>query len=139
MKLADNIVFLANIGYGYFVTDVRCVATHYARFLGNTVNAKGMLSSDRFYGFIKRWTQLKAVKPHNLGQQRANIGSKDNIGHFFETLGNLHRENLLDAPERIWNVEKSGISTEHSPPRSFVPRSPRPKESGGMITCLNGQ
>jgi len=48
MKLADNIVFLANIGYGYSVTDVRCVAANYARFLGKTVNAKGMLSLDRF-------------------------------------------------------------------------------------------
>ncbi|KAH3792421.1 hypothetical protein DPMN_145917 [Dreissena polymorpha] len=38
-KLADHIVFMANIGYGYSVTDVRCMAADYARSLGKNVRA----------------------------------------------------------------------------------------------------
>jgi len=75
-----------------------------------------MLSSDWSYGFMKRWTQLKAVKPQKLGLQRANMASKDNIDHNFDELGSLlNRHNPLDTQERIWNVDVAGISTEHSP------------------------
>jgi len=117
-KLADHIVFMANIGYGYSVTDVRCMAADYARSLGKNVRAKGELSSDWFYGYMQRWAQLKAVKPQKLGLQRAKTASKATIDRYFEELGSiLHRNGLLDAPERIWNVDETGFSTEHSPPK----------------------
>ncbi|KAH3798268.1 hypothetical protein DPMN_151865 [Dreissena polymorpha] len=40
-KLADHILFIANIDYGYSVTDVKCMAADYARSLGKNVRAKG--------------------------------------------------------------------------------------------------
>ena len=65
-----------------------------------------------------RRLQLKAVKPQKLGLQLAKTASKATIDRYFEELGSiLYRNGLLDAPERIWNVDETGFSAEHSPPK----------------------
>lgn len=117
-NLVDHIMYMANIGYGYSVIDIRCMAADYGRSLGKTIRAKGELSPDWFYAFMNRWDQLKAVKPQKLGLQRAKTASKEALNSYFEELGNIIFTNqLVDAPERIWNIDESGFSTEHSPPK----------------------
>ena len=96
---------------------------------------------------MERWAKLKAVKPQKLGVQLAKTASKDTIDRYFGELGSiLHRNGLIDASERIWNVDETGFSTEHSPPKIVCaedskaqavtsPRSKNVTMNGGMRRC----
>ena len=66
-----------------------------------TVKAKDMLSSDWFYGFMKRWTQLKTVNTQKFGLQRAKMASKDNIDHNFDELGSLLNRHIYLIPQIV--------------------------------------
>ncbi|XP_052263785.1 uncharacterized protein LOC127866960 isoform X1 [Dreissena polymorpha] len=115
-KLADHILLIAKIGYRCSVNDIRCMAADFARSLGKNVRAKGKLSSDWFYGFEQRWPQLKALKLKKVGLPRTKTTSEVIIDGYCRELGSiLHRNGLLDAPERIWIVDESSFSSEHSP------------------------
>jgi hypothetical protein len=116
--LVDHIIHMANIGYGYTISSIQYMAADYARSLGKSVKAREGLSQNWFYAFLGRWEQLKVVAPQKLGMARAKAASKENIGNYFQELEKvLIENNLLNAPERIFNVDESGLSTEHSPPK----------------------
>ncbi|KAH3866264.1 hypothetical protein DPMN_029323 [Dreissena polymorpha] len=57
-RLADHIIHMGNIGYGYPVTEVLRVAAGYAKSLGKTI-AKDQLSKPWFYSFLKKHEELK--------------------------------------------------------------------------------
>lgn len=141
--LVDHIIYMGNIGYGYSMIDMRCMAAEYGRSLGKDVKAKAELSGHWFYRFMKRWDKLKSVKPQKLGLPRAKTASKETIDEYFHELGHvLTTHGLLGAPDHIWNIDESGFSTEHSPPKIVCSRdtkaqavtSPRTKN----VTLIGG-
>lgn len=117
-QLVEHIVYMANIGYGYTISDIQYMAADFARSLGKTVRAKEGLSQGWFYALLGRWDQLNVVSPQKLGLARARSASRETITSYFSELNNVLKDHdLLDAPERIFNVDESGLSTEHSPPK----------------------
>lgn len=67
---------------------------------------------------MSRWPNLKLVKPQKLSTCRAKYTSKENIDKYFRELSNiLTQNNLHDKPERIFNIDESGINSEHSSPK----------------------
>ena len=117
-QLVEHIVYMAKIGYGYTISEIQFIAADYARSLGKIVRAKEGLSQSWFYGFLRRWEELKVATPQKLGLIRAKSASKETSGNYFDELETVLRDNnLFDAPERIFNVDESGLSTEHIPPK----------------------
>ena len=117
-QLVDHIVYMAKIGYGYTITDIQHIAGDFARSIGKTVRAKDALSQGWMYSFLGRWEELRVVKPQKLTLSRAKSASKETISNYFIELGSILKENgLLNAPERIYNIDESGFSTEHTPPK----------------------
>ena len=65
-KLVEHIKYMANIGYGYTKSNIQYMARNYAEAVGKTVKGPEALSNCWFYGFMRRWPELKTVKPQKL-------------------------------------------------------------------------
>ncbi|XP_053389486.1 uncharacterized protein LOC128552471 [Mercenaria mercenaria] len=116
--LVEHIVHMSKIGYGYCITDLQNVAADYARSIGKSVRAKAGLSQEWVYSFLSRWDELKVVKPQKLSLNRAKAASDETIQAYFSELETILLDNnLMNSPERIYNVDESGFSTEHTSPK----------------------
>ncbi|CAG2252971.1 unnamed protein product [Mytilus edulis] len=70
-----------------------------------------------FEGFIKRWPELRVVKPRSLEILRAKCGSVANVEKYFASLKEVVlKYNLQDKPHLIFNVDEKGITLNHKPP-----------------------
>ena len=62
-QLVEHVSYMANIGYGYNKMGIQHMAREYPDSLGKSVKSERSLSNCWFYGFLKRWSDLKVVKP----------------------------------------------------------------------------
>lgn len=66
---------------------------------------------------MKRWPDLKVVKPRTLEYQRAKSSNQWNVKRYFvEVSSILTKYNLFDKPHRVFNVDEKGITPNHAPP-----------------------
>ena len=76
------------------------------------------LSSMWLYAFMKRWQANKLVKPQKLQMSRTKSASRETIVIYFQELGKvLQQNNLMEATEIFYNIDKTRISMDHSPPK----------------------
>ena len=116
--LVDHLSYMADIGYGYQKSKVQYMARDFAAVLGKDIKNQEYLSNCWFYGFIGRWPEMKVVKPQKLTIFRAKSASSEVLGKYYQELGTiLKSNNLLNKPERIWNIDETGVPTEHSRPK----------------------
>ena len=140
-KLVAHISYMADIGYGYNKSGIHYMASDYAHSLGKEVPATEKLSNCWFYGFLKRWAELKVVKPQKLSISWAKSASSEVLANYYTELGNiLSANNLTNKPERIYNVDETGISTEHLPQKNVcnVGTNPQAVTSprSSTVTCI---
>ena len=142
-QLVEHVKYMADIGYGYTKSKIQYMAADFARSIGKQVKAEKGLSDHWFYGFLKRWPDLKMAKPQKLQISRAKSASKEVIDKYFYELGNVMRENgLMEAPERIYNLDETGLSTEHAPPKIICSKESNPQavtsERSANVTIIAG-
>lgn len=126
--LVEHIKYMGDIGYGYTKSNVQHMATDYCKSMGKSVISEKGLSSMWFYAFMKRWPDLKLAKPQKLQMSRAKSASREAIDSYFHELGTvLQQNNLLESPERIFNIDETGISMEHAPPKIVCASSSNPQ------------
>jgi hypothetical protein len=139
-KLVAHIKTMADLGYGFTITEVVDKATNYAVYLGKRSHDKP-LSVKWFKGFRQRWPELRVIKPRALSNYRASSTSQAAVSDYFTNLeAVLKTNNLLDKPECIYNVDEKGIQTEHAPPYivSGKSRTPAITSSRSAITTVIG-
>jgi hypothetical protein len=64
-----------------------------------------------FYSFLKRWPDLKVLKPRVKGSNKMCVDK-----YFDELRAVIHKYNLQDKPHLIYNVDEKGIQANHNPP-----------------------
>lgn len=100
------------------------LATSTAVFLGlKKVNEEG-LSSQWFRRFMRRWPELKVVKPQKLNLRRAKATNEEVVDSCFEELEKvLEKYNLKDKPHLIYNIDEyqTGFQVEHESHRVVAP------------------
>jgi hypothetical protein len=115
-ELVHHIKYMGDIGYGYNKAEIQYMARDFALSLGKPVKSKDAMSNSWFYDFLARWPELKMVMPQKLSIARARAASKENLDAYYKELGNiLSTNNLFDHPERIYNIDETGVSTQHTP------------------------
>ena len=108
---------MASVGYGYSRLDLRHVATDLAVYL-NKRSSTELLSDHWVTNFLKRWPSLKLCKPRKLEWVRAKSANGTVIDNYYNELEKVLLENnLLDKPQLVYNLDETGISTEHAPTR----------------------
>ena len=116
-KLTEHIKTMATYGYGYTRQEVTDLATDFAHML-NKKPKESVLTLRWFEGFIKRWPELRVLKPRSLEIQRAKCGNIANVESYFKELESVMRKyDLLDKPHLIFNVDEKGITLDHKPPQ----------------------
>ena len=104
------------------------MAKNYAESLGKPVKPKDALSNCWFYSFLKRWPNLKVAKPQKLTIVGSKSASQDSLDIYYKELGTiLTNHTLRDKPQIIYNVDESGVSTEHSPPKIVCSTNTKPQ------------
>ena len=103
--LVQHLVYMASIGYGYTKMSIQRMAKEYAISLNKKITAKNdnseHLSNNWFYGFLKRWPDLRLVQPQKLSISRAESASPENIKAYFKELSSLiTRNGFSDKPNQ---------------------------------------
>lgn len=116
VKLVKHITSMAELGYGFTVSEVVAKASDYTVYLNKRPNDKP-LSVKWFKGFKNRWPELKVLKPRSLAKCKAASTTHQAVDDYFTNLYTvLSTNNLLDKPECVYNIDEKGIQTEHTPP-----------------------
>ena len=132
---------MADIGYGYNKADIHHMAKDYADSLGKNVKAEEKLSSNWSNGFIDRRPNLKRVKPQKLSIYRAKSASREVLDKYNKEMASvLTSNNLHDKPGRIYNVDETGDSSEHNPPKVICHKNTIPQcitsSRGSTVTII---
>jgi hypothetical protein len=74
----NHMTYMANIGYGYSKAKIQLVGRNYAQAQGKNLRSGEalQLSNNWFYGMLKRWPELKLVKPQKLSMSKAKAASQ---------------------------------------------------------------
>ncbi|XP_062586317.1 uncharacterized protein LOC134247943 [Saccostrea cucullata] len=145
--LAQHLIYMAGIGYGYTKMDIQRMARQYAHSLNKKLHTKNEntdhLSNNWFYGFLRRWPDLKLVKPQKLSMARAKNASPEKMKAYFKELSTiLTKHELADKPNQIFNIDETGISTDHSPPKIVCGKDVNPRSitspRSSTITIIAG-
>ena len=116
-KLYKHIIYLAEIGFGYNKTAIHYMANDFPDSLGKSTKGE-KLSDNWFYGFTKRRSDLITVKPQKLSVPRAKSASRETLDRYYKELEVvLSINNIEDKPWNIFNIDETGVNTEHSPPK----------------------
>ena len=94
---------------------------------------------------MSRHPEIKTKKPKSLSMLRAKATTKESIDAYYEELSKIMKDNgLTNKPERIFNIDETGLSPEHNPCRVVaaadedVPGITSPRSSTTtLIACCN--
>jgi hypothetical protein len=121
-ELSQFLVDVAQAGYGKTRRQVMTIAENVAR-------EKGSLKPDRrisrgwFEGFMKRQPQLSLRKGDATANVRMDCVNPEAMSQYFDLLNDVLEEHgLKTEPERIYNVDETGMPLDHRPPKIVTQR-----------------
>ena len=116
-QLVEHLKEVAYVGYGYRRKQIIPLATEYAVAAGIR-SPESPLGTTWFYNFMARWPELKLVQPSSLDVSRAKCVDEDIVNNYYLKLKEvLEKYDLVNAPERIFNIDEKGLSTNHKIPK----------------------
>ncbi|KAL4226892.1 hypothetical protein ACF0H5_014870 [Mactra antiquata] len=122
----EHLKFMSLCGYGYSRSEVVEIATEYAVCLNKRTRDQP-LSFQWYTNFMSRWPELNILKPLGLQIQRAKATTEECVSNYYQDLQSiLHKYNIINKPERIYNIDEKGLSTCHKPP-AVVTGSSKPQ------------
>ena len=72
---------------------------------------------------MQRWPDLALRKGDALAQPRANAVNATNLNNYYNLLEKTLKENdLFNCPNRIYNMDESGLPLDHKPPKVIALR-----------------
>ncbi|XP_033728930.1 uncharacterized protein LOC117318038 [Pecten maximus] len=113
--LADHCIGMAHLGYGF----TRWQIIEMAKNMCEVVGKENIEPSKHwFYGFLGRFPELSMVKPKKKEVARDKAVTSDMLCTYFAELKLiLDKYQIMNKAEQIWNVDESGISLDHTPPK----------------------
>ncbi|XP_052778555.1 uncharacterized protein LOC128215995 [Mya arenaria] len=94
------------------------------------------LAPSWFNGFRKRNPEVRMTRPQKLSVIRAKCTSEEVLNNYFKELDKvLKAHNLHESPESIWNIDETGLQTEHSPRKILCMHG----EKANAVTSNRGQ
>lgn len=88
-------------------------------------------------GFLKRNPRISLRMPENTSAARAQAFNKENIAGYFNALSAIMDQHQF-APENIYNVDESGLSTVQKRPQRILATKGR-KQVGALSSAERGQ
>ncbi|XP_054724111.1 jerky protein homolog-like [Uloborus diversus] len=130
--IVESLKFMARCGYPQDRKDLKYIVKGFTEALPpsrkmNIPFKDFVPGPDWFRNFEKRWhEELSRRKPELLTKSRADAMSPYIVNHFFDMYENLlHENNLLEHPERIFNLDETGLGTDARNCGVFVAKNAR--------------
>lgn len=148
-ELVNYISECANMHYGLSTKEVRRLAYDYAKVNKTTYPASWDVHQKAgktwFSYFLKRHSDISLRKPQATSLARSTAFNKTNVNLFFNKLQEVITKNQF-SPERIFNIDETGVSTVHTPVKILTKKGTKQVgsitsgERGANITiisCIN--
>ena len=120
-NLAEHVSHIAKFGYGYSKAELCTLGTDMAIFLGLRKKDDPTLGQRWVDGFLQRNPAISLKKPRGLSIIRAKACSEETLTNYYNDLEYiLDKYDLKNAPHLLFNVDETGINTEHSPPPAYA-------------------
>lgn len=130
--IVECLKFMARCGYPQDRKDLKYIVKNFAEALPPSRKMKLPFKDfvpgpDWLRNFEKRWhEELRKRKPEILTKSRANAMTPYIVNHFFDMYEELLNENnLLECPERIFNLDETGLGTDARNCGVFVAKNAR--------------
>ena len=111
--LAEHCIHMAHIGYGMTRWQILDMAKNMCEVTGK----KNSPTKHWFYGFLKRFPELKMVNPKKREKSRTMLTDETLNRYFAELEITMTKYGVKDKAANIWNVDETGISLDHNPPK----------------------
>lgn len=137
-QLRDYIILAAKHNYGLTRIELRRLAYKFA--IANKI-AVPQWEAEKSAGqgwlrmFRKRNPVVALRKPEATSLSRATAFNKTNVQEFFEKYKQILQRKEFQ-PHQIWNVDETGLSTVHVPPKIFASKGA--KQVGNMTSGERG-
>ena len=106
-EFADFLIQTLRVGYGRSRRDVTNIVEAVAKQKG--LLRKSKINQSWWREFLKRQDYLSLRRGDNTVHVRMNAINEDTITHYFDLLKKtLEENNLINSPERIYNVDDTG-------------------------------
>lgn len=139
--LVEYIKTIAKMNYGLSKKGVRQLAYKFGK--ANSKKIPKKWEQEEIAGeqwmrcFMARHRgELSVRKPEATSLSRSTSFNKENISLFFANLEDVHRRFGPIAPDRIWNVDETGLTTVHVPGPIVAPKGI--KQIGGCTSAERG-
>lgn len=138
--LVDYMKQCAFLHYGLTVFNLRKLAYQFAK--ENKIKYPSKWDDEQLAGEgWARWfrsrhsAEISLRKPEATSLSRATSFNKDNVARFFTNYTTVLSRHTFD-PVNIYNVDETGLSTVHTPPKILAPKGV--KAVGGMTSGERG-
>ncbi|KAL5006411.1 hypothetical protein ScPMuIL_015217, partial [Solemya velum] len=125
-KIVQHLKSVAQYGYGYTRSEVADIATDFALALGKRKKDEP-LTRNWMDGFLRRWPELRVLRPRSLEIARAKSASEAVVRKYFEELQSIiQKYDLEEQPHLVFNVDEKGVSPNHTPPSIIALKGTKP-------------
>lgn len=138
-ELLNYVSMCAEIHYGLSTVELRKLAYNYARV--NNIKfppswTTNQIAGKEWYRYFRgRHPSISLRKPQATSLARATAFNKTNVNIFFDKLEELMLRYTF-GPERIYNLDETGMSTVHSPVRVIATKGA--KQVGSITSAERG-
>lgn len=138
-ELAERIIKLSKLFFGITTFGLRRVAFQFVTESGipNYFNKeKKLAGKDWLYGFLRRHPEISLRKPEPTSIYRITAFNKTEVERFFGLLEQLMVK-FHFPPEKIYNIDETGITTVHKPLRIYAQKGQ--KQVGAATSWERGK
>ena len=111
-ELHHVIAFHARAGLGFTPSDVRQMAYEYCIANGKDVALKALeeeeLSWRWYYGFLRRYDDIKPRTPQDMALHRAKAMKPEIIDEWFKMYEKVVDDLGITSPLQVWNIDETG-------------------------------
>lgn len=140
--LVSYIEKIAKMQYGLTKKGVRKLAYKFA--VANNKNIPNNWHGEKVAGvewlrhFLKRYSSNLSLRvPEKTSLSRSTSFNKFNVNKFFDNMEDAHKRLGPFPPERIWNLDETGLTTVQNPKKIISPKGV--KQIGKATSAERGQ
>ena len=113
---------MAALGYGYTAWQVIDLAQNMALLMDPQNKNRSRLPGKAwfYYHFTKRHPEFKSIKPKKRTASKAALDDEVIQTYYEELSKAMESAGVTDIPRDIWNLDETGISLDHNPPKVIL-------------------